>query len=468
MSDGRHTLERERTGLGLELVRQLSVLMRLARTHGAADGAWGPALEKVRAVATLADGAALRLGGNALYLGDERLRPERDLAAAEGLIAAFRSHGVGAVSVRPGYRDEVLTDLLCAWGGARPDRPEEGFAVLADIAGQDHCLLLDPARAEAAAPHLAEAAKALYARALHAVAEVMDGVGTGQAPPLRRAKRVVHRLVDALWADPAQLLGLTTLRCHAAYTGHHAVNVCVLALALGRRLGLSRPMLAQLGMAALLHDIGKGGVPPAVLDKAAEFTQDEWALIRRHPVDGVKAVLRLKGADASFSRLASGAFEHHMNLDHSGYPRLPHGRDLSLFGRVIALADCYDAMTSARVYNRTPVSPERALRFLLNKAGSAFDPVLTKVFVNAVGIFPVGTLLQLTSGELAVVTGTHRDPFVADRPPVRLLTTTDGTPLGHPAHAALDERGPDGAHVRHIARVVDARAAGIDVSRYFL
>jgi HD-GYP domain-containing protein (c-di-GMP phosphodiesterase class II) len=182
----------------------------------------------------------------------------------------------------------------------------------------------------------------------------------------------------------------------------------------------------------------------------------------------VKILVRLKGADPTAARVMAGSFEHHMNLDHSGYPKLPTPRQQSLFGRIISIADCYDAMTSSRVYNRTAIAPERALRFMLNKAGSAFDPVLMKVFVNTIGIFPVGSLLLLTSGELALVVGAHEDPTLANRPPVRLITGTDGTALTDLIDVPLDEVGDDGAFARDIDRVVDAQQYGIDTSHYFL
>ncbi len=457
--------------MGRELVRQLFVLMRMARTHGANNDAWTPAMERVRQVVDGSGAAELKLADNALYWGDERLKPDREGYAAEvGLIDAFGSHGVGAILLLPGYREDVLKDLLTAWGGGKPEDPEHGFSVLEDVIASDDNISLSPASEQGQTPvDSVQTATAIYATTMNAVSEVMESVKVSQALPLKRAKRVMHRLVDQLLADPSNLMGLTTLRCYDEYTYHHSVNVCVLALAMGRKMGLPKPMMAQLGLASLFHDLGKSHIPVEVLNKPGEFNEQEWQAIRTHPVQGVKTLVRMKGTDHGHSRVLTGSFEHHMNYDHSGYPKLPNGRNLSLYGRVISLADCYDAMTSSRVYNRTPITPERALRFMLNKAGTTFDPVLTKVFVNAIGIFPVGTLLLLSTGELAVVVATHDDPTLSDRPIVRLIADANGHELADPADVALDDKLPGtDRYARDIERVLDPATYGIDVSRYFL
>jgi len=463
--------EREMAQMGRELVRQLFVLLRIARTYGPNNEAWAPGLAKVKEVVAHGEGASLRIADNVLYMEDVRMKSDREGYAAQmGVTDAFAAFGVGALELSPDYDDEVLKQLLTAWGAGAPSSPEDGYDLLTNLLADDPLIRLGRADAKPDAPvrDRRTMAKAVYARTLDAVTDVMESVKIKQTLPLKRAKRVMHRLVDNLLAEPTNLMGLTTLRCYDEYTYHHSVNVCVLSLAVGRRLGLPKPMMEQLGMSSLFHDMGKSQVPIEILNKPSEFSEEEWAVIRRHPVYGVKTLVRLKGADELAARVVTGSFEHHMNYDNSGYPALARPRSLSLYGRIISLCDCYDAMTSSRVYNRTAKTPERALKFMLNMSGKAFDPVLIKVFVNTVGIVPVGTLIQLDSGEVAVVVRTQDDPTLGDRPVVRLIADKDGKELDPPEDLSLDEKGAGGSYTRNIARILDPAHYHIDVSRYFL
>ena len=463
--------EEELAHLGWEMARQIFVLLKLARTHGLNNEAWAPGLAKIREVVTRCDGIHLRMGDNVLYVDDVRIKADREgFAAQMGVAEAFAAFGLAGVELSTAYDDEVLRQILNDWGSMSPATPQKGFNHLADVAEADEGIQLGRAAAKRVAPvrDRRTMAKAVYARTLDAVTDVMDSVKLKQSLPLKRAKRVMHRLVDSLLADTSNLMGLTTLRCYDEYTYNHSVNVCVLSLAVGRKMALPKTMLEQLGMASLFHDMGKSQIPIEILNKPGEFDEHEWEVIRRHPVYGVKTVVRIKGADELGARVVTGSFEHHLNYDNSGYPALPKPRSLSLYGRIISLCDCYDAMTSARVYNRTPFPPERALKFMLNKSGKAFDPVLIKVFVNTVGIFPVGTLVQLDTGEVAVVAQTHEDPTQGDRPIVRVIADAEGRAIDDPPDVPLDERGAAGDYRRNIQRILDPAKYHIDVSRYFL
>ena len=291
----------------------------------------------------------------------------------------------------------------------------------------------------------------------------MDHVKLGKALRLKRAKRVVQSMIDQLLAAETNLLGLTNLRCHDEYTYNHSVNVGILSIAIGQRVGIGKNRLVELGMAAVFHDIGKSCIPLAVLNKPGPFDEQEWAVMRRHPVLGVKELLKLKGVDALTARIMQGSFEHHLNLDGSGYPRVDYPRGVSLSGRIVAIADCYDALTSSRVYRRTAETPDATLRYILQKSGTLYDPILAKLFVNALGVYPVGTLCQLSSGELGVVMQSNPDPEQWERPRVKVIATPDGTAVDG---AEIDLADP--AAGRRIARTLDARRHGIDVARYFL
>lgn len=268
--------------------------------------------------------------------------------------------------------------------------------------------------------------------------------------------------------DESTLLGLTNLRCHDQYTHNHSVNVALLSMALGNRAGYPKAELADLGMAALFHDVGKCAISLDVLNKPGEFTKEEWDIMRTHPTEGVLTLIQLRGLGNVPARMASTSFEHHMNFDFSGYPKLAVPWTQSLSSRIVTIADCYDAMTSSRVYRREPMSPANVLKFMFNKSGQSFDPVLLKLFVNCVGIIPIGSLVMLESDELAVVMKPPADKANAERPLVKVIADAQGN---------LKEDGPDldlnlqdntGAYPNRILRLVDNTEYKFDTSRYFV
>jgi HD-GYP domain-containing protein (c-di-GMP phosphodiesterase class II) len=268
--------------------------------------------------------------------------------------------------------------------------------------------------------------------------------------------------------DEASLLGLTTLRCHDQYTHNHSVNVALLSMALGNRAGYPKVELADLGLAALFHDLGKATIPMEVLNKPGEFTEEEWAMMRNHPTEGALSLAKMRGITNLPGRMASASFEHHMNLDFSGYPKLNVSWKLSMTGRILMIADCYDAMTSSRVYRREPMSPSKVLGFMFGKAGKSFDATLMKLFMTCVGIIPIGSLVLLDSNELAVVLKPTADPAEAEYPYVKVITDTHGGPIDNGREIDLREKDENGEYRNYIIRLIDNTEHKFDTSRYFV
>jgi len=244
--------------------------------------------------------------------------------------------------------------------------------------------------------------------------------------------------------------------------------VSLLSMALANRAGYPKAELADLGLAALFHDLGKSTIPMEVLNKPGEFTDDDWMAMRNHPTEGVLILSKTRGITNLPGRMAAAAFEHHMNLDFSGYPKLTVPWTLSLTGRILTIADCYDAMTSSRVYRREAMSPSKVLNMMFSKSGKAFDATLLKLFVNCVGIIPIGSLVMLETSELAVVLKPSADKANAERPFVRIITDPQGNSVDHGLEVDLTEKDETGGFRHNIIRLIDNTEYKFDTSRYFV
>jgi hypothetical protein len=166
--------------------------------------------------------------------------------------------------------------------------------------------------------------------------------------------------------------------------------------------------------------------------------------------------------------MAAASFEHHMNFDFSGYPKLTVPWSQSLTGRILTIADCYDAMTSARVYRREPIPPEKVLKIMFGKSGQSFDATLLKLFVNCVGIVPIGSLVLLNTSELAVVLKPNPNKTAAQQPIVKVITDAQGNLFEEGPELDLAETDASGQAIRWIVRLVDNTEYRFDTSRYFV
>jgi HD-GYP domain-containing protein (c-di-GMP phosphodiesterase class II) len=204
------------------------------------------------------------------------------------------------------------------------------------------------------------------------------------------------------------------------------VNVAIYAIALGQRIGIPKKHLSHLGMAGLFHDMGKTKIPKEIINKTGKLSPEEWSIMRSHPVIGTELIMRMKEWGELSTRMIEGAFEHHLRYDLTGYPRLTRKRKISLFGRIITIADFYDALVRPRVYNRFPYVSEKILGIMLERSGKDFDPAVVKVFINMIGIFPLGTLVLLNTNEMGIVTQIQEEAELIDRPKVCLIYYGDG------------------------------------------
>jgi len=276
-----------------------------------------------------------------------------------------------------------------------------------------------------------------------------------------RAKRAIHDLIDHLVHDEASLLEFTAIKDFDDYTYAHSTNVGIFAISLGLRLGLDKQRLSQLGFAALFHDVGKVRLPADLIKKPEKYNEDDWEMMRRHPILGALTMAMLPAIDRHNARAVLVAYEHHMALDGSGYPQTGTPRESSLFSRIVSLVDAYDAMTSGRVYMKTRVSPDEALGRMIRQSGRQFDPILLRALVHVLGIFPVGTFVRLNTGESGIVK--RNDPDDLYCPEVRILRDAQGKAVDDRSVKLIATDPQTGEYLAHIAEVIDGEDVGLTV-----
>jgi putative nucleotidyltransferase with HDIG domain len=293
----------------------------------------------------------------------------------------------------------------------------------------------------------------LYDDAVSVAGDLWESASTEGAPDAHAAREMVDSLAQAVAQNRTALLSLTALKTYDNYTFTHMVNVSILTMGQARGVGIDGALLREFGMAALMHDIGKVQTPSEILNKPEALNDEEFAILKRHPVDGAE-ILRKTPEMPTLAPVV--AFEHHLRADGTGYP-LAERPQLNLGTMMAGIADVYDAMRSQRVYH-TSFPTDRILAVLHGNDGKQFDRHLVRRFVQLVGIYPTGNLVRLNSGEIAVVLKPYApDPY---RPQVRILLRSDRQPLPEPQDVNLWET--EQGESRSIQAPVDPAEFDID------
>jgi len=253
-------------------------------------------------------------------------------------------------------------------------------------------------------------AEVVYHDCLLIARDMLHDVQAGGAVDVRACSSMVDTVIDSAVRNPDALLTLCKLRRHDAYTFTHGVNVSVVAAAFGVYLGFSPQELKELGLAGLFHDVGKTRIPDAILNKPGRLTDMEFARIKRHPLLGRDLISGLKLPEG----VLRGVAEHHERFDGSGYPNGLAGEAIHRWGRILAVADVYDAMTSRRSY-KGPMLPTRALAVIHGMRGRDFPVALAERFIKFLGPYPVGSFVRLTNGEYGFVrTSNPKKPLLPE------------------------------------------------------
>jgi len=461
-----HGVENRIRTCGVRLVAAFHAAMQARKFYPGDNQAVTTALDDLQAAAedlfTEDARIDLRVANGCLFVNQTRMPVSLASFATFGVIErALARFDVAAIEATAGIERDEWIPLLDAL--VLPAR-HRGYAALEVALNRvPHPNLRALREVQALAPtERNDQAKRVYLRSVQVARELMTSVRVGHAVNARRVKRSVQSIVDQVLTNQAALVGMTTMRDFDEYTFAHSINVCILCIVFGQKLGLDKQNLYELGLCGLLHDLGKMRIDWRVINKPGKLNDVEWAMMRLHPAEGLMAMFEIHGfTDPPFRQMLA-AYEHHMKISQTGYPRVRRARRATMYSRIVSIVDTFDAVTSIRSYRSKPWPPDQVLRAMRDDTGWGLDPVLVKAFINATGIYPVGTVVQLSNGCIGVVT--EQNPDRLYEPIVRVVRDAQGDVLAVPPTLDLSEPAAAGAAGVAIARSVDAALLGIDAS----
>jgi HD-GYP domain-containing protein (c-di-GMP phosphodiesterase class II) len=453
-----------------DIINRLAIIIKISQTYSinneavinAMDSFIGTISPALNTESTI----KLELLGEYFYLNDARVRyAVQYFVNFDFLMNEFRKRGLGRVVFSSGVNRRDLQDFVGNFLSClATDAP---YVALTGSMDTVETIEVGPLK-QIKEDNLLDKRHTLRRTYFNAVSQLRSITGKtrgGDKIDLKRARLVVNSMIDLIVQEEQMMISMTAIKDYDEYTYYHSVNVSILSIAIGMKLGFNKKKLSELGISAFLHDIGKVTIPDEVLNKPGAFTEEEWAIVRGHPEQGLMTILGTMKMEAFTIRSAIVAYEHHRNYDGTGYPNGAWGCELDLYSNIVTIADRFDAMTSARVYSRVPKPPEEALRILVESSGKDVDPVLIKLFVRLIGVFPIGTLVALDTTELGVVyRGNPDDP---QRPMVILISDGKGRKVDN-VYVDLTEKSPDGRYRRTVKKTLDFNKYNLNLSEYLL
>jgi putative nucleotidyltransferase with HDIG domain len=443
-----------------ELIRRLAAALRGTELYSPAHPIVQRGIDALTAAAVerLQSAPAIVVG----FIGDEVVvdgtRLPRGTASLIGFARDLRDRGIEKITMTRGLSRVEVGQLVAAFTDRASAVPLPERLI---TRGVRNVTLGRIAVDEGADDQVGiAAARRVYGQAVETAENLWNAAKAGDQPDPGAARKIIDGLARLVTQDRTSLMALTALKKYDNYTFTHMVNVAALSMAQARALNIDGPLLREFGFAALMHDIGKVNTPLEVLNKPGKLTNDEFDVMKRHVVDGAHILRRTPEMPALAPIVA---FEHHLKQDLSGYPEKIGSRKLNLCTMIVSIADVFDALRSNRPY-REGMATVRIRSIMGEQGNPAFNQALLKRFVNLMGLFPVGNLVRLSKGELAVVTAEHpSDPF---RPQVKIIVDRSGEVLEAPLLANTWEHDSRGEHPYAVVEAVDPESSDIDPLKY--
>ena len=447
------------TQIADELLRRLAAAVRSGQLYSRGHPIISRNLEALSVVVhqihSAAPSVVLGIVGDEIIVDDQPMSKGENLG---GLVRRLKAIAVERITFDRGVTPDELatfvdsvTTLEARTGSEPPPFPTLPHIRVGRVTVGDH--------PESGSTDMA-AFKKLYSDAVNVAGTVWDSAATESQPDATAARKMIDGLAQAVSQNRSALLALTMLKDYDDYTFTHMVNVSILTMGQARAVGIEGTLLREFGLGALMHDIGKVRTPLEILNKPDKLNDAEFEIMRRHVVDGAE-ILR---ATPDIPTLAPVmAFEHHMRIDGSGYPFGVKRHKLNLGTMLCSISDVYDAMRSQRKYQQA-FPTDRILEVLKKNDGMQFDQHLVRRFSQLVGIYPIGNLVKLDTGEIAVVTKVHApDP---QRPKVKVVLDREGATIDFPYEINLWQRPLDGTakdgRPSSVLKPVDPKAYGLD------
>ena len=264
-----------------------------------------------------------------------------------------------------------------------------------------------------------EDSAATYQQTSSLVKDIMDDIRFGNQLNAKAAKEAVGECVDQVLVSPNTMMLLTQLKNQDEYTSQHSLNVCILSIMLARHLNYSVEELNHIGLCGLLHDMGKAKVPPEILNKPGRLTAEELSVMKSHTTWGRDIIMSARDV---FPGAVDVAYTHHEQLDGNGYPRGLDQSGISVFARLVAVVDAYDAITSDRVYKKGRLHLQ-AISILTQARDAHFDAGMVITFIDCIGIYPVGNAVEMNNGEVGVVIEENKENKT--RPKILMVMDAD-------------------------------------------
>lgn len=398
-------------------------------------------------------GGSIRIG-----LADEILFVEDHLFVTstppvEELANILASRKIDAIIIMQGVEPEELLNLAKLLS----DRNMSTQTIIKRLEedGIFHILVIAEEDTEDRLLH--EAGNA-YQMALDSIRTAFIDIEEHRIPSSERLLAATRQFTDIAVQDPLVVACLAMIKDYDNYTFNHSVNVGVIAMALTSHMKFERQQIEEAGIAGFLHDIGKTMVSKSIINKPGKLTTIEFNEIKKHPEDGVKIIEKM--SDLS-QRVSEAVLGHHLRYNKKGYPEWAQSIELSNLSQIIAIADCFDACTTLRVY-QLPMPPAAAINLMKGLAGEYLNPEMVDSFSMMMGKYPPGTLVRLTSNEIALVWKANLNN--AERPQIRVIIDANGEMIAKPVTEKLENRTNGG---NTIVAVLNPLAKGIDVGEYF-